>query len=324
MRLWDVEPSLFGNVEGRFQRDSDGNEVWVLTLKRAWVFSDQQWQADHDVVVRDGPEYSGEPGQSALIADHDFPVIKQNSDVIAVGNARTPGKQAMTHHQCRLRIDGHVDKTIEVVGERKWVSHGGSITVSEPSTFIEKEIDYRHAVGGDGRNRLGGGVAKKNKTLLDMQVPSVFYPEQNWQPSQRKVRVAGFGVVPPHFDERRKHAGTFDEVWELERKPMMPHDFNPLFYQVAPSDQQCDGFLRGGEQLTLTGFDHYDALSFRIPSERFIAIAEFDEVLEQAMSIYTVLIDGDAKRVEMAYTAAFPCQGHEECLTVSSVREDSE
>ncbi len=44
----------------------------------------------------------------------------------------------MTYQECRVLIDGHIDKTLAVHGERVWVEHGGSVTLSKPVPFIER------------------------------------------------------------------------------------------------------------------------------------------------------------------------------------------
>ncbi|MCV5919813.1 DUF2169 domain-containing protein, partial [Escherichia coli] len=80
---------------------------------------------------------------------------------------------------------------------------------------------------------------------------------------------AGFGPVPPFFEARQTLAGTFDEEWIENRKPMLPLDFDRRFFQSAPADQQCKGFLKGGERLMMSGFCHDDTISFRIPKEKY-------------------------------------------------------
>ncbi|MCZ8489692.1 DUF2169 domain-containing protein [Vibrio lentus] len=64
---------------------------------------------------------------------------------------------------------------------------------------------------------------------------------------------------------QQQYAGTFDDDWLKNRKPLYPVDFDQRFYQSAPLDQQCKGFISGGERLMMSGFCHNDALSFRFP-----------------------------------------------------------
>ncbi|MGR6837650.1 DUF2169 family type VI secretion system accessory protein [Aliivibrio wodanis] len=323
MQLWDIDPDSSHSLKGRFQRDAEGNEVWVLSMKRAWYFSDGVWLEIRDkVVLNDDPIYEGAPGFSTMLADHDFPVYKQNTDVVIYGKARSYGQKAVNSHICRLLLNGHIDKSLKIVGDRHWVEHAGSITVSATQPFIEKDIDYTNAIGGDIRNKFGGGASTSNHELLKSKVPSIFYPTQNWQANSNKVDVAGFGPYPQFFQDRAKWAGTFDEQWYEERRPMLPLDFNPYFYQSAPFDQQCNGYLKGGERLVLSGFCHDDTLSFYIPENTYQALAIFDGEEESVdMPLYTLWINTEEKRIEATYTACFPCQGREHLLTLSRVLE---
>ncbi|MDF4597796.1 DUF2169 domain-containing protein, partial [Vibrio parahaemolyticus] len=108
--------------------------------------------------------------------------------------------------------------------------------------------------------------------------------------------------------------------WIENRKPMLPLDFDKRFFQSAPIDQQCKGFLRGGERLMMSGFCHDDTLSFRIPKEKYRAIATFKDQSYQAdMAMYTLFVDAEKKTISISYTAAFPCQGKEHLLVSTSI-----
>ncbi|PQJ84379.1 DUF2169 family type VI secretion system accessory protein [Aliivibrio sifiae] len=325
MQLWDIEQQDLYALKGRFQRDRQGHEVWVLSMKRAWTWLEGRWvEEEAPAIINDDPIYAGDAGFSAMISDHDFPIHKKNTDVLVYGKAKTYTKKPMSSHTCRLLIDEHIDKSLIIIGERQWIDHSGSLTVSSAKPFIEREIDYTNAIGGDERNRLGSGIADTNEELASMKVPSVFYVGQNWQANSNKVQVAGFGPLPPFFSERSRWAGTFDERWQEERRPLWPIDFDDRFYQSAPHDQQCKGYLIGGERLMVSGFCHDDALSFRIPTEKYQATVTFQDKEEiSLMPIYTVWIDANKKRVEVIYTASFHCQDREHLLTSSRLEEVS-
>ncbi|MDN3611784.1 DUF2169 family type VI secretion system accessory protein [Vibrio ostreicida] len=325
MQLWDIETSDNQMVQGRFQRDQHGGEVWVMTMKRQWNLVDKVWTEVPAQEIYDDPVYEGEPGLSAMKIDHEFAVSKRNTDVVVFGKARSYAKRPVTYQECRLLIDGHIDKTIAVYGERQWIEHGGSVAVSHPKAFVEANLDYSRALGGDERNRLGTGIATSHKTLIERPVPSVFAPGEDWAPSAKHLKVAGFGPLPPFFSHRAKFAGCFDTHWQQHRRPLLPEDFDTRFYQSAPEDQQCDGFLTGGERLMMSGFCHDDVLSFRFPSETYIATALFGEDTRHVpMSLYTVFIDTEEKILTLSYSAAFPCQAQEHLLTSSRVSKRKE
>lgn len=315
MQLWEIEPNPALAIKGRFQRDENGDEVWVLTAKRAWKQIEKQWVEQTHPEIYDVPQYAGKEGFSALKHDHEFQITKSNTDVIVYAKARTEAKRPAPYHRCRLLIDGHIDKTIGVYGPRRWVEHAGTLSLSNPQPFIETDIDYSFAIGGDERNRLGCGIAKTNQELVTQCVPAVFYLKEDWRANPKNSRVAGLGSVPAFFSDRLKLAGTFDKRWELERRPLLPEDFDHAFFQCAPPDQQCKGHLLGGERIMLSGCSHDFPLSFRVPSERYVAEARIAGKLHLApMRIYTVFIDSESQFISITYSASFPCQGQEHLL----------
>ncbi|MCZ8502749.1 DUF2169 domain-containing protein [Vibrio lentus] len=325
MQLWDIENHPELSIKGRFQRDHNGNEVWIVVGKRSWQLVGSVWKEQEEVEIYDDPVYLGEVGLSAMKADQEFSVVKTNTDVLIFGKARSYAKKAVTYHECRLLIDGHIDKTISVLGDRQWIEHGGSVTLSKPLPFVEKEIDFSCAIGGDLRNRLGGGIADTKGELLKQKVPSVFYPTEDWSATPKNTRVAGFGPLAPFFGARQQYAGTFDDDWLENRKPLYPVDFDQRFYQSAPLDQQCKGFISGGERLMMSGFCHNDALSFRFPKEMYVAEAQFKNANYQVdMPISTVFIDTEARILSISYSAAFPCQGEEHLLVSTKIHKKQE
>ncbi len=323
MQLWDINDHPYLNIKGRFQRDENGDEVWVVSAKRMWSLTQNEWLSADEVEIFDDPLYAGEPGFSAMIHDHEFAIHKHCTDVVVSGKARAYAKRPVEQMECRLLLDGHIDKTLVIRGQRDWIEHGGSITVSNPQSFIDCDIDYARAIGGeDERNRIGGGVASSNKVLLTQRVPSVFYPKEDWDATSKKVRVAGFGPIPPFFKQRYQLAGTFDDNWLENRRPMLPVDFDRRYYQSAPLDQQCKGYLQGGERLMLSGFSHDDIFSFRLPREKYRASADFGDDQEfKDLELYTVFVDTEKGVVSLTYSAAFACQEKEHLLKSTSIQE---
>lgn len=320
MKLWEIDSALELSIKGRFQRDENGDEVWVLTAKRAWTQIEKNWIEHTQPEIYDNPLYVGEEGFSALKHDHEFHISKQNTDVIVYAKARTHAKHPTRYHQCRLLVDGHIDKTIGVFGARQWIEHAGTISVSSAASFVVSNIDYSCAIGGDEKNRLGCGIATSKKALLAQPVPTVFYPNEDWSANNKPIRVAGFGAVPPFFIARLTLAGTFDEHWQLTRKPLLPDDFDRAFFQSAPPDQQCKGHLHGGERIMLSGCSHDAPFSFRIPNEHYLAQIQIGDKSHQTpMVIHTVFIDAEANYVSITYSSSFPCQGQEHLLVNSRI-----
>ena len=323
MQLWDIESELPYSVGGRFQRDQHGLEVWVATLKKRWIWDGVIWHEDTERVgIFDEPLYMAEPGLSPVVSDHDFAICKKNTDVVIHGKAKTFKKTPCLEQICRLFVDGHIDKQIKVVGQREWVVQAGSIIPSIPLKFIAKDIDYTCAVGGyDERNRLGCGIGESMTELQTQSVPSVFNVTENWTLSSKKMNVAGFGVLPTFFQQRYCLAGSFDEAWFDSRRPLLPIDFDTAFYQSSPTDQQCSGFLMGGERINLSGFDHKGVLTFVLPKECYEARIKYsDQVTERkTMDLHTLFFDTENNTVSATFTVSFACQGREHMLVSTRI-----
>lgn len=330
MQLWDIKCADPYAVKGRFLRDKNGHEVWIATLKKGWQLIDGEWQEINESLdIFDEPVYTGEPGLSSIVQDSDFSIGKSNTDVVIFGKAKSLAKRPVTVQTCRLLVEGHIDKSLIVRGDRKWISQAGSLIPSLPMVFIEKEIDLSKAIGGhDERNRLGCGVEEKSSELLQKAVPSVFYPQEDWGVNTDNIKVANFGPVPVFSQLRSQFAGTFDQTWFDERRPLFPADFNEQFYQSAPEDQQCDGFLNGGERIVLSGFSHEDALTFFLPKDHFKAKAFFkdedDDPQIKAMNLQTVFINTEEEKITACWSAAFECQSREHLLRTTEIVKSAE
>ncbi len=55
MQLWDIEAYPELSIKGRFQRDENGDEVWVVVAKRTWQFDGEVWHELGDSEIFDDP-----------------------------------------------------------------------------------------------------------------------------------------------------------------------------------------------------------------------------------------------------------------------------
>src|SRR5439155_22778994 len=61
----------------------------------------------------------------------------------------------------------------------------------------------------------------------------------------------GCGVLGRGWDPRIKFAGTYGDTWLLDRFPFLPADFDEVYFQSAPADQQAP-YFQGGELVRVT------------------------------------------------------------------------
>lgn len=82
----------------------------------------------------------------------------------------------------------------------------------------------------------------------------------------------GFGFTHPHWEPRRYYAGTCDAQWEASVSPRLPHDFDPRFFNAAPSELISKTSFRGGEQIQIINGTRRHVLNLllpRVPPPRF-------------------------------------------------------
>ena len=95
----------------------------------------------------------------------------------------------------------------------------------------------------------------------------------------------GFGPIAQHWQARVSLAGTYDEAWEKSRRPLPPADFSPAFFNVAPADQQLDGYVPGEEvrlvNMTTASQDRFRLPEFAVP----VTIVSSDELSESTAEV---------------------------------------
>jgi hypothetical protein len=136
--------------------------------------------------------------------------------------------------------------------------------------------------------------------------PNVEQPAQPITSWKDRPQPCGFGPVSPHWEPRRSYAGTYDEVWQAQRAPYLPDDFNPRFLQVAPAEATAPEPLVGGEPVLLRGLSPQGDLSFALPH----ADLEVAFVLDGAANVGRVVLDTitfepDVNRFTMVWRACF-------------------
>ena len=239
-------------LRGTFEHVQDGTASWCEEQMPL------QWQ----------DAYEGDPHETPLLHQGDLVPEKTGTDVTYLGASHAPGG-AQRNWCCGIEI-GPVRKVLHVSGPRHWQPvlrparrpfrrqdeiTGWQLDEAEPCETVA--MDWRLAAGGrdeseaapDPRNPIGCGSGPP-KNWQNRPVPA---PRIASRPDPRPGDTpAGLGPIPPFWQQRARHAGTYDEAWRANRHPLLPEDFDPRFWQCAPEDQIARPFLRGDEAYTLT------------------------------------------------------------------------
>ena len=111
-------------------------------------------------------------------------------------------------------------------------------------------------------------------------------------------------------------AGTYDDAWKTARAPLLPKDFDERFYRVAPPDQQQRGYLPASAFFSLRQPTHDGYLKFFLPDLSLGMRVIFTDGEERVKSVlHTVLVDPEARRVQLVWHASLLCHYREHKLT---------
>jgi hypothetical protein len=302
--------------------EPDGRERIVVAVKGTFTLprgGEAPRLADEQLPLVMADEFTGEPGFSATLVESEFPPVKPRCDVLLNGSAYAPGGRPAARVAVGLRL-GTLSKAFQVVGDRRWEISLPRARPGDPQPFTRMPISYDRAYGGvdtdpgDPENRRSFeanpvGVGYHPLTPLELLVGK---PLPNTEELDRPVtsangsyRPMSFGPVGRNVAARVAFAGTYDQRWLDDVFPFLPSDFNPLYYQCAPANQQID-YPRGGEwvelyNLTPEGRTAFQLPAVELPVEFTNAAYERSEV---AAVIDTILLEPDEARFSMVWRAS--------------------
>jgi hypothetical protein len=292
--------------------------------------------------------FEAEPGLSTPFFESDYVPFKAACDVIVKGSAHAPWKkgkpQTVQQLDAGLRIsraDGSplLQKVIRVYGQRLW--HKRLVAgwdLSMPEYFLSTPITYSRAFGGAythdmigsdkpsdylshpmnlvGRGYakgkflklLDGALAHQTELWIDGKVNTISDPEQIAAP-------ASFGPIARNWQPRLKLAGTYDQKWQDEIFPLLPHDFDERYYQCAPRDQQMP-YPQGGETITLANLSAKAAqdessqglLHIQLPRLHMpmVVLSKDRQQIKMSAVVDTIAIDADAQTYDITWRARTP------------------
>ncbi|TIU20359.1 MAG: DUF2169 domain-containing protein, partial [Mesorhizobium sp.] len=120
-----------------------------------------------------------------------------------------------------------------------------------------------------------------------------------------------------------KYAGNYGEEWEKTRNPLLPRDFNRLYYQCAPEDQQTKTRLTGYEDVRLGALSADGFMQFLLPRLTFDITTHFKnkpDIKHEEASIHTLRLRPDDRQFIITWVSALPVPYDEEKLSTSTIR----
>lgn len=211
-------------------------------------------------------QYDGVPQESALEQQTDLTPCKAGTDITFLG-VSSPATAPAAEWNCVLQI-GPVSKSLRVTGPRHLVAKirkrwgrtkesGWALGSAEPTDSVA--MDWRLAYGGvpasgqedadpDPRNPIGCGNLGRvePESATSVKAPQIIPVNGRFD-----ATPVGLGPVAPFWKGRADYAGTYDQIWQDTRHPLLPRDFDLRFWQSAPPDQIAIPFLLGDEAYRL-------------------------------------------------------------------------
>ena len=303
----------------------DGRERLVVVVKGTFTLpctpgeTARLAEQQEPLVMAD--TFTGEPGFSAPVYEADFAPEKQRCDVLLVGSAHAPDGQPVERLTVGLRV-GDWKKAFTVTGERRWQTLATVIRAGRPQPFVHQAISYDGAFGGIddfgpvesldaayAYNPVGKGWHEHALASLVEDTPMPITEELS-RPVEKPdfdYPPMAFGPVGRGWLPRREFAGTYDDAWLENTFPFLPADFDPRYYQAAPSDQQMP-FPQGGEPVTVLNLSPHGRLDFRLPRVEVpvVFFRKRGERQETVAVIDTLLFEPDANRFSMTWRASLP------------------
>jgi hypothetical protein len=294
----------------------DGREVVIAIVKAtflrgrdgALVLAGEQGP----VRLGDVPSYPDAPN-SSIRYPSDVALEKRGTDVVIVGDAVSDTPVTVLDVAVRVR---EVSVPLRVHGERVYYRSLGGVVVGPTAPFERKPLVYEAAYGGTSedysvvelRNPVGRGVAKTAADLVDRPAPTIEHPAEPIGAAGEAPEPVGFGAIASHWLPRSRYAGTFDDVWRATRMPLLPHDFDPQYWNVAHPSLQFEEHLRAKDPIAILGMTPGNPFMLELPPLCVVLHGKTDDgrTLTARPPIDMVLVNVNAARVELTVRHMFP------------------
>lgn len=302
----------------------EGRELLVVVVKGTFNIpkrGEPSILQKEQVHLVDADKFTAQPGFSSIIYESDYAPIKHKCDVLFNGCAHAPQGRYVTEVQVSLQLK-NINKSFRVIGDRLWHSSTIQVKASEPKPFQKMQISYDNAFGGIDKTNP---VPEKQKAFLSNPAGKGYFDSSNFSATEGKslpnteelnnpirkpdgnYKPMSLGVIGRSWPPRLSYAGTYDQKWLDNDFPFLPKDFNELYYQSAPLDQQTD-FLRGGEEVILRNLTEEGLTVFKIPVIEMPIVFLYKDFTERETQpvIDTIYIEPEENRFILLWRISIP------------------
>lgn len=318
----EIDNSSSFHYEPLWLADENGVPVLVSVIKAAYKIDGAKLVlADEQTPVDSSGTYWGNEGPSSYKYEPETAFVKLSTDVVLVAHAHAQERNA---HFVDAGIKvGPLQKVVRVFGDRYWVKTGGQIIATKPQPFERLPLIYELAFGGwdmaakdeklwryEARNPVGRSFGDPLRYVEEGRVPmpNIEDPNHLIKRYGDTPPPAGFGFIAPHWHPRTQFAGTYDEAWVKERKPLLPKDFDRRFFNAASPGLIAPGYLTGDEEVVIVNAAPVTPLRFRLPGVSppvcRIELRDRTEIL--TTNLDTVIVNTDEMVVFLLWRGCVP------------------
>lgn len=269
-----IKPDYFSVLTRVFAVES--RNILTVSVLCGFRFDDPEKFLEEEAIW----EVAGSALSRAAVFDHGWP--KPRGEYLVAGRCYVPDGREAPAAKVSIRFS-QLSKTVYVFGDRRWTTplHGIK-AISAPEPFSMMDMSWERAFGGEGyeENPVGEGIKPQSaeNRRLEIRLPNIEEPGRLIASPGDRPHPAGIGPRGLDWPARLKKLGTFDDKWLRDHWPAFPGDFDFGYFNMAPEDQQLDGYFRGGEVFDIRGM-HSESprIEGRTPELRARVFAAYDD-----------------------------------------------
>ncbi|MET3140087.1 hypothetical protein AAKU61_004471 [Undibacterium sp. GrIS 1.2] len=246
-------------------RDHKGHSHILVVVKGGWRLSTGRMAAaeqqvglhEQSVKVLLGDLLLDEAQRKALATrrdeeivwlDHDLSPPKPAFDVLVAGYITAPPNYTKDYIDASIRIGQH-SSGMRAFAPRYW-RIGWFSQHAKTIVPAVRRVPITYAVA-DWSEGFPLNPPGASQGLVAAWLPWIETKHASSRRLKYSKKPAGMGFWPENVWHRQPHAGTYDEVWQRERSPDLPKDFNTRFYNVAHPDLQLPAAPVAGTAIQL-------------------------------------------------------------------------
>lgn len=215
--------------------------TYLLAPGRAVLAREQDPPVEED-------EHWDDDGARSLRAASDLVPYKPWADVVLVGPAYAPGKEAVRTFRARLVV-GTIDKSVVVWCDRSRSVRDGLITLGPPITKLP--LLWERAAGGPHTdNPVGMRLDTPPDAAGRVAIPNLQPPGTKLDRADSFAPV-GLGPLSPRWPARARALGGAALPPRWQDQPL-PDDFDYSYFNVAPPDQRMS-WIQPDQRIALEG-----------------------------------------------------------------------